>query len=87
MREIDCRIRKATESFLIGTIKGYRRFISPVFPSSCIYNPTCSVYAETAIRMHGVIRGLRLAILRLLRCHPFREGGYDPVPDKWEMRK
>ena len=87
MTEKDCGIRKATESLLIGTIKGYRRFISPLFPSSCIYNPTCSVYAETAIRRYGVIRGLRLAISRLLRCHPFRKGGDDPVPDKWEKRK
>ena len=80
-------IQKATESLLIGTIKGYRKLISPVFPSSCIYTPTCSVYAETAIRRYGVIRGLRLAALRLFRCHPFRKGGYDPVPDKWENRK
>ncbi|MCK5115247.1 MAG: membrane protein insertion efficiency factor YidD [Candidatus Aegiribacteria sp.] len=87
MRENDCRIKKAAEFLLICTIKGYRRFISPVFPSSCIYSPTCSVYAETAIRRYGVIRGLRLATLRLFRCHPFRKGGYDPVPDKWEKRK
>ena len=87
MREKNSRIRKAAEYILIGTIKGYRRFISPAFPSSCIYNPTCSVYAEIAIRRYGVIRGLRLAISRLLRCHPFRKGGYDPVPDKWEKRK
>jgi hypothetical protein len=87
MSQKDCRRRKATESLLIGTIKGYRKFISPVFPSSCIYTPTCSVYAETAIRRYGVIKGLRLAILRLLRCHPFREGGYDPVPEEWESRK
>ena len=50
MSEKDCRIKRATESLIIGTIKGYRRFISPMFPSSCIYDPTCSVYAETAIK-------------------------------------
>ena len=87
MSEKDCRIKRATESLIIGTIKGYRRFISPMFPSSCIYDPTCSVYAETAIKRYGVIRGLRLAASRILRCHPFRKGGYDPVPDKWEKRK
>lgn len=87
MSEKDCRIAIVTESLLIGTIKGYRKFISPVFPSSCIYTPTCSTYAETSIRRFGAIRGLRLALLRLLRCHPFRHGGYDPVPDKWENRK
>ena len=87
MSQKDCRIRKATESLLVCTTKGYRKFISPLFPSSCIYTPTCSVYAEAAIRRYGVIKGLRLAILRLLRCHPFREGGYDPVPEEWESRK
>ncbi|MBW1887403.1 MAG: membrane protein insertion efficiency factor YidD [Deltaproteobacteria bacterium] len=87
MSEKGCRTKRATASLLIATIKGYRKFISPAFPSSCIYNPTCSVYAETAIKRYGVIRGLKLATLRLLRCHPFRQGGYDPVPDKWENRK
>lgn len=87
MRENDCRKAKVIESFLIGTIKGYRKIISPIFPSSCIYNPTCSVYAEIAIGRYGVIRGMRMTVLRILRCHPFRKGGYDPVPEKWENHK
>lgn len=87
MSKRDKKRKKVTESFLIGTIRGYRKFISPMFPSSCIYTPTCSVYAETSIERYGVLRGIRLAILRILRCHPFRNGGYDPVPDKWENRK
>jgi putative membrane protein insertion efficiency factor len=87
MSENDKKYKKIAESFLIGTIRGYRKFISPMFPSSCIYTPTCSVYTETAIGRYGILRGLRLSILRILRCHPFRDGGYDPVPDKLENRK
>ncbi|MEN8207652.1 MAG: membrane protein insertion efficiency factor YidD [Candidatus Fermentibacteria bacterium] len=87
MSEKDQKEMKPIESFLIAAIRGYRKFISPVFPPSCIYKPTCSVYAETAIRRYGVFRGLKLAVLRLLRCHPFRQGGYDPVPEKLEKRK
>lgn len=87
MSNKDGRLKELTESLLIGTIIGYRKFISPMFPSSCIYKPTCSVYAETAIGRYGILKGSKLAILRILRCHPFRNGGYDPVPDKWENRK
>lgn len=87
MSEKKRKIRRVFELFLINTIRGYRKFISPMFASSCIYTPTCSVYAETAIGRYGVLRGLKLAIKRILRCHPFRDGGYDPVPEKWENRK
>jgi uncharacterized protein len=87
MSEKDFGTKKIIESLLIGAIKGYRKIISPMLPSSCIYTPTCSVYAEDAIKKHGIVRGLRLAARRLLRCHPFKQGGYDPVPEKWENRK
>jgi len=80
-------LKKYAMFILIGTIRGYSRFISPMFPSSCIYTPTCSEYAETAIKKYGMFRGIRLALRRILRCHPFKDGGYDPVPDKWENRK
>ena len=75
------------ETLAISTIVMYRKMLSPLFPPSCIYTPTCSEYAETAIMRYGLFKGLRLATRRILRCHPFREGGYDPVPDKWENRK
>ena len=87
MSKKESKMRIIIESFLKGTIRGYRKFISPMFPSSCIYTPTCSVYAETAIGRYGILRGTRIAILRIIRCHPFRDGGYDPVPEKWENRK
>jgi uncharacterized protein len=61
-------------------IRLYQRFISPLFPRRCKYEPTCSAYALTAVRTHGVVRGTALAAWRLLRCNPFSHGGYDPVP-------
>jgi putative membrane protein insertion efficiency factor len=61
-------------------IKIYRHGISPLFPPSCRYVPTCSEYAITAIERYGLLRGGRLAIKRIGRCHPFHDGGFDPVP-------
>jgi uncharacterized protein len=58
----------------------YRNGISPLLPPSCRYHPTCSAYAEEAVRTHGPWRGVGLAVYRICRCHPFRKGGYDPVP-------
>ena len=65
---------------LIGIIKIYRKFISPVLPDSCRFYPTCSQYAITAIEKYGPGKGSVLAARRILRCHPFNPGGYDPVP-------
>jgi len=64
---------------LLLLIKGYRYGISPLFPASCRYVPTCSQYAAEAIARYGALRGGRLSLYRLLRCHPFAAGGYDPV--------
>lgn len=72
---------------LVRLVKLYRLVISPLFPPSCIYEPTCSVYAITAISRFGAWRGCRLAFRRIMRCHPFRSGGQDPVPDRWEHRR
>jgi putative membrane protein insertion efficiency factor len=63
-------------------IVAYRRWVSPALPARCRFYPTCSAYAVTAITTHGPVRGLGLAIWRLLRCHPFHPGGYDPVPPR-----
>ena len=60
----------------------YRRLLSPVLGQNCRYLPTCSQYALEAIEVHGGLRGGWLAMKRVGRCHPFREGGYDPVPKK-----
>jgi len=64
----------------ILSLRGYRRFVSPLFLPSCRYVPTCSAYAESAVQRFGALRGGAMAVRRLLRCHPFRAGGYDPVP-------
>jgi uncharacterized protein len=61
-------------------IRAYRRFVSPVMPPACRFEPSCSAYAETAIRRFGLARGGWLALKRLARCNPFSSGGRDPVP-------
>jgi putative membrane protein insertion efficiency factor len=65
---------------LILLIKIYQKFISPLYPPCCRFQPTCSHYAVEALRTHGLIRGLVLGVRRILRCHPWHPGGYDPVP-------
>ena len=64
---------------LIGLIQTYRRFLSPMLPPTCRYEPSCSLYTVQAIEKYGVLRGLFMGILRVLRCHPFARGGFDPV--------
>lgn len=59
----------------------YKSQISPFLPSACKYQPTCSMYAKDAVERFGVRKGLYLTAKRLLRCHPFAQGGFDPVPD------
>ncbi len=66
--------------FLLLLVWGYQHFISPLKPPTCRYFPTCSEYARQAIEKYGARRGGWLAVKRILRCHPFHEGGYDPVP-------
>jgi putative membrane protein insertion efficiency factor len=65
---------------LVALVRAYQILISPLFPASCRYYPTCSTYAIEALNRHGAMRGSWLTTRRLLRCHPFRPGGYDPVP-------
>ncbi|MDR2073014.1 MAG: membrane protein insertion efficiency factor YidD [Spirochaetaceae bacterium] len=62
------------------SIRFYQRAVSPHLPVSCRYVPSCSAYAYEAIQKYGVFRGSMLGVKRLLRCHPFHPGGYDPVP-------
>lgn len=71
---------KAIAWLLILPIRFYQAAISPYTPPSCRFTPTCSQYAIEAIRKHGPLKGLYLAVRRLLRCHPWGGSGYDPVP-------
>ena len=72
--------RGAAARLLLVAIEAYRVTLSPLLGGFCRYLPSCSVYAEEAIRRHGARRGFRMAVGRVLRCHPFHRGGYDPVP-------
>jgi putative membrane protein insertion efficiency factor len=64
---------------LVFFIKSYQVAISPLFPRSCRFYPTCSEYAITAIKRHGPFKGGMLGLMRIFRCNPFNPGGYDPV--------
>jgi uncharacterized protein len=63
-----------------GFLGGYKRYLSPLLPPACRFQPTCSEYARESILRHGFLKGSWLSILRLSRCHPFHPGGFDPVP-------
>ena len=73
--------------FFLFLLRGYRRVISPSKRPCCRYTPTCSTYAVEAIEKYGAIKGGYLALGRICRCHPFHEGGYDPVPDVFPTKK
>ena len=72
--------RKTVQKVLITIIRGYRYLLSPWLGQHCRFHPSCSQYAAESIETHGSIRGLWLALRRLLRCHPWHPGGFDPVP-------
>jgi uncharacterized protein len=67
------------QRILIAVLKGYKFLISPMLPSACRFYPTCSDYMMEAVARHGATRGVWMGLKRLGRCHPFHEGGYDPV--------
>jgi putative membrane protein insertion efficiency factor len=70
----------AAARVIVFVLRAYKRAVSPLLPPACRFEPTCSVYAEEAVRRHGARRGTALAVRRLLRCRPGCPGGYDPVP-------
>jgi len=70
---------KLPRMIAIGLIRVYKLVISPLLPSACRFHPTCSEYMKDAIAKHGVVKGVGLGLRRLSRCHPFHEGGFDPV--------
>lgn len=67
-------------ALLLLLVRGYRLLVSPGLPAACRFYPSCSAYAEGALRRHGAVKGSWLAARRLARCHPFHPGGIDPVP-------
>lgn len=67
------------KGIVIGLIRFYQVFISPLFPPKCRFYPTCSAYFIQAVEKYGVMKGSLLGIKRILRCHPFNPGGYDPL--------
>jgi putative membrane protein insertion efficiency factor len=77
---------------LVKALKGYRRFMSPMYAPRCKYFPSCSEYGLGAVQTHGALKGLALAIWRIVRCNPWSRGGYDPVPGtqaayEWELEQ
>lgn len=72
---------------MIGIIKLYRMTLSKVLPPSCRFTPSCSEYAIIAVERFGAVKGGYLALKRIIRCNPFSEGGYDPVPEKTDRKK
>jgi hypothetical protein len=64
----------------LAPLRFYKRFLSPLLPPMCRFEPTCSIYMMQAIEKHGTLRGVWLGVRRLVRCHPFNPGGWDPVP-------
>jgi len=67
------------KKILLAVIKAYKYLISPLLPSACRFTPTCSEYSAEAIEKYGALKGVYLSARRILRCHPFHSGGYDPV--------
>lgn len=78
-------------SLIAGTVmaflKAYKFAISPLLPSACRFSPTCSEYMLEAVQIHGAVRGVWIGLKRLGRCHPFCEGGYDPVPQNCNAQR
>lgn len=75
------------KAILILLVRFYQKAISPFLPPSCRYRPTCSSYMLQALDKHGAIKGGLMGLARILHCHPFAEGGYDPVPNTFTLRR
>ncbi len=85
-RQIIFTVDRAGQIFLIILLKFYRYLVSPWLGNHCRFFPSCSHYAIKAIQVYGVVKGCYLTFLRLLRCHPWNDGGYDPLPDSKNNR-
>ncbi len=73
------------KKLFLSLIRFYKRAISPFLGNNCRFYPPCSNYTYEAIKRHGVLKGIYLGVGRLLKCHPFHAGGYDPVPEKFKV--
>jgi putative membrane protein insertion efficiency factor len=73
------------KKIIILLIGFYQKYISPLKPATCRFYPTCSEYAAQALKKYGLLKGLWLSVGRMLRCHPFNPGGYDPLPDSFRV--
>jgi putative membrane protein insertion efficiency factor len=82
----DMTVGRLLSALLVAGIRGYQRYISPLFGPTCRYYPSCSAYALGAVRTHGPGKGLVLSVWRLLRCNPWSPGGIDHVPEKGSWR-
>ena len=73
---------------ILGLLNGYRRLVAPALGQRCRFYPSCSTYAEEAVRIHGAVKGALLATWRVLRCSPLTAGGFDPIPEigAWRSR-
>lgn len=78
--QVQQKLAKATGKCITILLRGYKLLISPLLPSACRFHPTCSEYMRQAVEIHGPAQGVWLGLKRLGRCHPFHEGGADPVP-------
>ena len=74
------KLKAAPRTVVLALVRFYRSYVSPLFPPTCRYVPTCSEYAMIALQKYGFIKGSWLAITRICRCQPWHPGGYDPVP-------
>jgi putative membrane protein insertion efficiency factor len=80
-------VRQPAKIFVLRLLRGYKWMLSPLFPPACRYVPTCSEYAMEAVERYGVLCGGWMAVGRVLRCHPFVRGGFDPVELRHEHRE
>ena len=78
-------MQQLPQQFLVGVVKAYRLFLSPWLGSACRFEPTCSIYSIQALETHGAAKGSYLTLKRLGRCHPWCEGGADPVPTHFSL--
>jgi len=76
--------RLRPRSAVVGAIRVYQKLVSPRLGANCRYRPTCSAYTAEAIDRYGIVKGGWMGVRRVARCHPFRQGGWDPVPDPGE---